>query len=137
MRIDLRREPSVEAKQGRLLARPSAVSGAGPHGLLPLGLGALIGLHLYFFRRASPAGPYTESKRVRYDRFYPKQLFKDSIAILLCFAWLIWMSLHLFLILGVKNKFLVFFNWVYNYFTYDQSLRLIFPEFYKTEKANK
>jgi NADH dehydrogenase len=49
-------------------------------------------------------------------------------------AWLIWMSLHLMLILGVKNRFFVFSNWVYNYFTYDQSLRLIFPEFYKTKK---
>ena len=51
-------------------------------------------------------------------------------------AWLIWMSLHLVLILGVKNRFFVFSNWVYNYFTYDQSLRLIFPEFYKTKKKN-
>ena len=49
-------------------------------------------------------------------------------------AWIIWMSLHLFLILGVKNRFFVFCNWIYNYFTYDQSLRLIFPEFYKTKE---
>jgi NADH dehydrogenase len=41
------------------------------------------------------------------------------------FAWLIWMSLHLMLILGVKNRFFVFCNWLYNYFTRDQSLRLI------------
>jgi NADH dehydrogenase len=47
------------------------------------------------------------------------------------FAWLIWISLHLILILGIKNRFFVFCNWVYNYFTYDQSLRLIFPEFNK------
>jgi NADH dehydrogenase len=51
-------------------------------------------------------------------------------------AWIIWMSLHLFLILGVKNKFFVFCNWIYNYFTYDQSLRLIFPEFYKTKEKS-
>ena len=50
------------------------------------------------------------------------------------FAWMIWMSLHLMLILGVKNKFFVFINWLYNYFTYDQSLRLIFKEFKKTKK---
>ena len=49
------------------------------------------------------------------------------------FAWLIWMGLHLMLILGVKNKFFVFTNWLYNYFTYDQSLRLIFKEFYRRE----
>ncbi len=47
------------------------------------------------------------------------------------FAWMIWMVLHLFLILGVKNRLMVFINWIYNYFTYDQSLRLIFREFYR------
>lgn len=52
------------------------------------------------------------------------------------FAWMIWMSLHLMLILGVKNKFFVFINWLYNYFTYDQSLRLIFKEFKKSKKLN-
>jgi NADH dehydrogenase len=46
-------------------------------------------------------------------------------------AWLIWMGLHLFLILGVKNRIVVFVNWIYNYLTYDQSLRLIFREFYR------
>jgi NADH dehydrogenase len=46
-------------------------------------------------------------------------------------AWLIWMGLHLFLILGVKNRLFVFLNWVYSYVTYDQSLRLIFKEFYR------
>lgn len=40
-------------------------------------------------------------------------------------AWFIWMSLHLMLILGVKNRFFVFMNWLYNYFTRDQNLRLI------------
>jgi NADH:ubiquinone reductase (H+-translocating) len=47
------------------------------------------------------------------------------------FAWLVWMALHLMLILGVKNRLFVFLNWLYNYFTYDQSLRLIFREFNK------
>ena len=49
-------------------------------------------------------------------------------------AWMIWMGLHLMLILGVKNRFSVFSNWLYNYFTYDQNLRLIFKEFYREEK---
>ncbi len=49
------------------------------------------------------------------------------------FAWVIWMSLHLMLILGVKNKFFVFLTWLYNYFTYDQSL-LIFKEFENPKK---
>lgn len=49
-------------------------------------------------------------------------------------AWMIWMGLHLMLILGVKNRFFVFTNWLYNYITYDQNLRLIFKEFNKPEK---
>lgn len=49
-------------------------------------------------------------------------------------AWMIWMGLHLMLILGVKNRFFVFCNWLYNYITYDQNLRLIFKEFNRTEK---
>lgn len=51
------------------------------------------------------------------------------------FAWMIWMGLHLMLILGVKNRFFVFSNWLYNYFTYDQNLRLIFKEFYREQKS--
>ena len=50
------------------------------------------------------------------------------------FAWMIWMGLHLMLILGVKNRFFVFSNWLYNYFTYDQNLRLIFKAFYREKK---
>ncbi|MEP6926170.1 MAG: FAD-dependent oxidoreductase [Ginsengibacter sp.] len=49
------------------------------------------------------------------------------------FAWLIWMGLHLFLLLGVKNRLAVFFNWIYNYATYDQNLRLIFRTFKQTQ----
>lgn len=42
------------------------------------------------------------------------------------FAWFIWMSLHLMLILSTRNKFMIFLNWTWNYFTRDSSLRLIF-----------
>lgn len=41
------------------------------------------------------------------------------------FAWLTWMFVHLFSIVGVKNRVLIFINWFWNYVTYDQSLRLI------------
>jgi NADH dehydrogenase len=51
------------------------------------------------------------------------------------FAWMIWMLLHLVLILGVKNRLFVFLNWIYNYFTYDQSLRLMFKVFYRPRKV--
>ncbi len=51
------------------------------------------------------------------------------------FAWLVWMLLHLVLLLGVKNRLHVFINWVYNYITFDQNLRLIFKEFYVHREA--
>jgi NADH dehydrogenase len=41
------------------------------------------------------------------------------------FAWLVWMFLHLMLILSVRNKLIIFINWVWAYFTKDTSLRLI------------
>lgn len=41
------------------------------------------------------------------------------------FAWLVWMALHLMLILSVRNKLAVFFNWAWRYITGDTSLRLI------------
>lgn len=40
-------------------------------------------------------------------------------------AWGMWLFIHLLYILGTKNKVFVFLNWVWNYFTYDQSLRLV------------
>lgn len=41
------------------------------------------------------------------------------------FAWFVWMFIHLMSIIGVRNKLLIFINWAWKYFTYDQSLRLI------------
>jgi NADH:ubiquinone reductase (H+-translocating) len=46
-------------------------------------------------------------------------------------AWVFWMFLHLMLVLGVKNKLLIFVNWLWKYFTFDQSLRLIIKPFKK------
>jgi NADH:ubiquinone reductase (H+-translocating) len=42
------------------------------------------------------------------------------------FAWFIWMTLHLFLLISFKNKLIVFINWIYKYFTHRQSLSLLF-----------
>lgn len=40
-------------------------------------------------------------------------------------AWYFWMFLHLMLILSVRNKLAIFFNWMWSYFNGDSSLRLI------------
>jgi NADH dehydrogenase len=52
-------------------------------------------------------------------------------------AWISWMGFHLLQLLGVKNKLQVFINWVYQYFTYDQSLRLIFKNSYQPKRRKK
>ena len=41
------------------------------------------------------------------------------------FAWLTWLFVHLMAILGVRNRLVIFINWMWNYLTYNQSLRLI------------
>lgn len=41
-------------------------------------------------------------------------------------AWLMWLVVHLRSILGVRNKMVVMLNWMWNYFNYNQSLRMIF-----------
>ncbi len=50
-------------------------------------------------------------------------------------AWYIWMFLHLMLILSVRNKIIIFFNWGWSYLTKDTSLRLITNIDYKKEKV--
>jgi ubiquinol-cytochrome c reductase cytochrome b subunit len=60
--------------------------------LLPLALVGLVGLHLYLFRRATPAGPFHNRADKKIERFYPKQAFKDSIAVLICFAAIVAMA---------------------------------------------
>lgn len=40
-------------------------------------------------------------------------------------AWYAWLLVHIVQLIGFKNKVFVFFNWVWSYLTYDQSLRLV------------
>jgi len=49
-------------------------------------------------------------------------------------AWYVWMFLHLMLILSVRNKIVIFFNWAWSYLTRDTSLRIITNINYKKEK---
>ncbi len=40
-------------------------------------------------------------------------------------AWWLWLWIHIFTIVGVKNKILVMLDWAWSYVTYDVSLRLL------------
>ena len=41
------------------------------------------------------------------------------------FAWMAWAFLHIWKLVGFRNRLNVFVNWIYNYFTYDRNARLI------------
>ena len=47
------------------------------------------------------------------------------------FAWFVWMFVHLFSLIGFKNRAVVFLNWVYNYIRFDREGRLIIRPFKK------
>lgn len=47
------------------------------------------------------------------------------------FAWCMWMFVHVFSLIGFRNKLTVIFGWLYNYFTYDKALRLIIRPYKK------
>lgn len=40
-------------------------------------------------------------------------------------AWLAWLFLHLIMLMGFRNRVSAFINWVWNYLTYDRSVRII------------
>ncbi|GEO06717.1 NADH dehydrogenase [Adhaeribacter aerolatus] len=40
-------------------------------------------------------------------------------------AWVIWMFIHLISIIGFRNKFVVLFNWVWSYFSFNKGIRFI------------
>ena len=43
-------------------------------------------------------------------------------------AWLIWVGLHIYRIIGVRNRLVVLINWAWDYFFYDNQVRLITRE---------
>lgn len=44
------------------------------------------------------------------------------------FAWLFWWALHIVLLIGFKNRFVVFFHWVWSWLTFQRGARLITGE---------
>lgn len=46
-------------------------------------------------------------------------------------AWLAWLFIHLMLLVGFRNRVIVFINWMWNYFSYDKAIRLIIRPYKK------
>ncbi|MFN8284533.1 MAG: NAD(P)/FAD-dependent oxidoreductase [Chitinophagales bacterium] len=52
-------------------------------------------------------------------------------------AWLAWLFVHVMSLVGFRNKITVTLGWLYNYFTYDRTLRLIIRPFkHNKEESN-
>ncbi|GAA4231556.1 NAD(P)/FAD-dependent oxidoreductase [Postechiella marina] len=52
------------------------------------------------------------------------------------FAWFVWMFVHLFFLIGFRNRMVVFVNWVYNYIRFDREARLIIRPFKNKNKVD-
>ncbi len=47
-------------------------------------------------------------------------------------AWFLWMFVHLWFLVGFRNRVVTFFNWTYSYINYDRAARLIIRPFKKS-----
>lgn len=43
------------------------------------------------------------------------------------FAWLLWLVIHLFNLIGFRNRIMVLINWAWDYLLYERAVRFIFP----------
>lgn len=43
-------------------------------------------------------------------------------------AWVIWLSVHLFNLIGFRNRLIVLINWAWDYVFYERAIRLILPK---------
>ncbi len=43
------------------------------------------------------------------------------------FAWLMWLVIHLFNLIGFRNRVMVLINWAWDYLLYERAVRYVFP----------
>lgn len=52
-------------------------------------------------------------------------------------AWMAWLLVHIFFLIGFRNRFTVLFNWTWSYFTYGRGARLITGRVVDPEAARR
>ncbi|MRR17914.1 MAG: FAD-dependent oxidoreductase, partial [Deltaproteobacteria bacterium] len=50
-----------------------------------------------------------------------KQTFKGIL------AWVLWLIIHLFNLIGFRNRVMVLINWAWDYLLYERAVRYVFP----------
>jgi NADH dehydrogenase len=58
------------------------------------------------------------------------------------FAWLAWLFVHIFFLIGFRNRLIVLIQWAWSYLTYERGARLItgdttLPGWTESEKENE
>jgi NADH dehydrogenase len=43
------------------------------------------------------------------------------------FAWILWLVIHLFNLIGFRNRIMVLINWAWDYLLYERAVRFVFP----------
>ncbi len=43
------------------------------------------------------------------------------------FAWILWLVIHLFNLIGFRNRLMVLVNWAWDYLLYERAVRFVFP----------
>jgi len=51
------------------------------------------------------------------------------------FAWFLWVWIHILFLVGFRNRFVVFWEWIWAYFTYTRSARVILERPFRAERA--
>jgi NADH dehydrogenase len=49
-------------------------------------------------------------------------------------AWVAWLFVHIFFLIGFRNRLLVLFQWAWAYFTFDKGARLITRNFQSEQR---
>jgi NADH dehydrogenase len=42
-------------------------------------------------------------------------------------AWIVWLTVHIFNLIGLRNRFLVLVNWAWDYLFFERGVRLVMP----------
>lgn len=51
------------------------------------------------------------------------------------FAWILWVSVHLFNLIGFRNRLFVLIDWAWDYFFYDRAVRIVLPKVMVSQQA--
>jgi len=57
----------------------------------------------------------------------PLPVIRRTVTFTGFFAWFTWLAVHLFLLIGFRNRILVMINWAWDYFFFERAVRLIVP----------